>query len=212
MPSPATRSIAKSKRLAVSGRAKRDGSVLLYSSSSTSGESSSSMKRKGSFFTRTVKEMRRGMSQLLEQIKDLLKKAKEKDYEGFRMITKPYPAWVDTIPFPLGFSQPDFKMFGGTGDPRQHIAHFLPGGKGLSFDNGVEAYYTDACFYKKTSQNKAKGETEGVEAQTKKTFCYILKSQRKPGAITLAPINSTLELKDAFVLPLRKIEIGGELP
>lgn len=41
------------------------------------------------------------------------------------MITKPYPAWVDAIPFPPGFSQLDFKMFNGTGDPRQHVAHFL---------------------------------------------------------------------------------------
>ncbi|KAH7853285.1 hypothetical protein Vadar_000919 [Vaccinium darrowii] len=72
--------------------------------------------------------------------------------------------------------------------------------------NGVEAYYADARFYKKASQNKAKGETEGIEAQTKKTFRYIPKSQRKPGASALAPINPTLELKDAFVLPLRKTE------
>ncbi|KAH7862169.1 hypothetical protein Vadar_000977 [Vaccinium darrowii] len=54
--------------------------------------------------------------------------------------------------------------------------------------------------------HKAKGETEGVEAQTKKTFRYIPKSQRKPGASALALINPTLELKDAFVLPLRKTE------
>ncbi|KAH7836484.1 hypothetical protein Vadar_001965 [Vaccinium darrowii] len=72
--------------------------------------------------------------------------------------------------------------------------------------NGVEAYYADARFYKKASQNKAKGETECIEAQTKKTFRYIPKSQRKPGASALAPINPTSELKDAFVLPLRKTE------
>ncbi|KAH7838175.1 hypothetical protein Vadar_022912 [Vaccinium darrowii] len=58
-------------------------------------------------------------------MKKQVKKAKEKDNEGFRMITKPYPAWVDTVSFPPGFSHPDFKMFGGTGDPRHHIAHLL---------------------------------------------------------------------------------------
>ncbi|KAH7845449.1 hypothetical protein Vadar_002112 [Vaccinium darrowii] len=68
------------------------------------------------------------MAMIDDMVKKQIKKAKEKDDEGFRMITKPYPACVDTIPFPPGFSQPDFKMFGGTGDPRQHIAHFLSRG------------------------------------------------------------------------------------
>lgn len=41
------------------------------------------------------------------------------------MITKPYPAWIDSVPYTPGFSQPDFKMFDGTGDPHQHLTHFL---------------------------------------------------------------------------------------
>nr|KUM45286.1 hypothetical protein ABT39_MTgene3459 [Picea glauca] len=41
------------------------------------------------------------------------------------MITKPYPAWIDSVPYTPGFSQPDFKMFDGTGDPHPHLAHFL---------------------------------------------------------------------------------------
>ncbi|KAF7149768.1 hypothetical protein RHSIM_Rhsim02G0166900 [Rhododendron simsii] len=65
------------------------------------------------------------MAMIDDMVKKQVKKAKEKDDEGFRMITKPHPAWVDTVPFPPGFSQPEFKMFGGTGDPRQHTAHFL---------------------------------------------------------------------------------------
>ncbi|KAH7838052.1 hypothetical protein Vadar_021485 [Vaccinium darrowii] len=209
MSGPVTRSMAKSKELA--GGVRCDGSVLHYSSSSSSGESSPSTKSGPRSITKVVsvmmadvnddeqssnsqqnqqlleeriaslqeqlKKRDEEMSQLMEQIKGLqaqgkqkvyafpggslespkftegnghfftdpigsnmspilmamidemvkkqVKKAKEKDDEGFRMITKPYPAWVDTVPFPPGFSQPDFKMFGGTGDPRQHIAHFL---------------------------------------------------------------------------------------
>lgn len=41
------------------------------------------------------------------------------------MITKPYPAWIDSVPYTPGFSQPDFQMFDGTGDPHPHLAHFL---------------------------------------------------------------------------------------
>ncbi|KAG5529107.1 hypothetical protein RHGRI_029692 [Rhododendron griersonianum] len=74
----------------------------------------------------------------------------------------------------------------------------------------VDAYYVDARFYTKASQNRAKGstktDTQSVKAQTKKAFRYIPKSQRKPGASALAPIDLTLELKDAFVLPLQKAE------
>lgn len=54
-------------------------------------------------------------------VKKKVKKAKEKD-EDNRMIT---PAWIDSVPYTLGFSQPDFKMFDGRGDPHQHLAHFL---------------------------------------------------------------------------------------
>ncbi|KAG5554457.1 hypothetical protein RHGRI_012105 [Rhododendron griersonianum] len=74
----------------------------------------------------------------------------------------------------------------------------------------VDAYYADARFYTKTSQNRVKGSTEtntkSVKAQTKKAFRYVPKSQRKLGASALAPIDPTLELKDAFVLPLQKAE------
>lgn len=38
-----------------------------------------------------------------DMVKKQVKKVKDKDDEGFRMITKPYPAWVDTVPFPPGF-------------------------------------------------------------------------------------------------------------
>lgn len=41
------------------------------------------------------------------------------------MITKPTPAWIDSVPYTPGFSQPDLKMFDGRGDPHQHLAHFL---------------------------------------------------------------------------------------
>lgn len=52
------------------------------------------------------------------------KEAKEKE-EDNRMITKSTPAWIDSVPYTPGFSQPDFKMFDGRGDPHQHLAHFL---------------------------------------------------------------------------------------
>lgn len=57
-------------------------------------------------------------------VKKQVKEAKEKE-EDNRMITKPTPAWIDSVPYTPGFSQPDFKMFDGTGDPHQHLAHFL---------------------------------------------------------------------------------------
>ena len=57
-------------------------------------------------------------------VKKKVKEAKEKE-EDNRTITKPYPAWIDSVPYTPGFSQPDFKMFDGTGDPHQHLTHFL---------------------------------------------------------------------------------------
>lgn len=33
--------------------------------------------------------------------------------------------WVDTVSFPQNFRIPDFKMFKGTRNLKQHIAHFL---------------------------------------------------------------------------------------
>jgi hypothetical protein len=36
---------------------------------------------------------------------------------------KPYPAWHDDVPFPMGYHQPKFKEFDGTGCPHEHIAH-----------------------------------------------------------------------------------------
>ena len=76
--------------------------------------------------------------------------------------------------------------------------------------NGVEAYYVDARFYSGTSQKKDKGKnlkkTEDTQAPGTKSFQYIPRSERKPGASALVPINPTLELKDKFILPLRKTE------
>lgn len=57
-------------------------------------------------------------------VKKQVKEAKEKE-EDNRVITKPYPAWIDSVPYTPGFSQPDLKMFDGTGDPHQHLARFL---------------------------------------------------------------------------------------
>ncbi|KAH7851388.1 hypothetical protein Vadar_010853 [Vaccinium darrowii] len=54
------------------------------------------------------------MAVIDDMVKNQVKRAKEKDDEGFQMITKPCSAWVDTVPFPPGM-----------GDPRHHIAHFL---------------------------------------------------------------------------------------
>ncbi|CAL5431262.1 unnamed protein product [Camellia sinensis] len=65
------------------------------------------------------------MAMIDDMVRRQVKKVKEKGDENFQIITKSYPAWVDAVTFPSGFSQPDFKMFDGTGDPRQHVAHFL---------------------------------------------------------------------------------------
>ncbi|XP_028100105.1 uncharacterized protein LOC114299540 [Camellia sinensis] len=82
----------------------------------------------------------------------------------------------------------------------------------------VEAYYTDARFYTKTSQRKGKDvkkseDTPNVEdvlestpVSTKRTFRYVPKSERKLGAKALAPINPILDLKGEFTLPLRRTE------
>jgi len=39
-------------------------------------------------------------------VKKRVKEAKEKE-EDNHMITKPYPAWIDSVPYTPGFSQPD---------------------------------------------------------------------------------------------------------
>jgi hypothetical protein len=38
---------------------------------------------------------------------------------------KPYSVWHDDVPFPMGYHQPKFKEFNGTGCPHKHIVHFL---------------------------------------------------------------------------------------
>ena len=37
---------------------------------------------------------------------------------------RPYPEEFDLIQYPKGFVAPSFKVFDGTGNPRQHLAHF----------------------------------------------------------------------------------------
>ncbi|PKU61118.1 hypothetical protein MA16_Dca028353 [Dendrobium catenatum] len=37
---------------------------------------------------------------------------------------RPYPEEFDAVPYPKGFVPPSFKIFDGTGNPRQHIAYF----------------------------------------------------------------------------------------
>ncbi|KAL3514711.1 hypothetical protein ACH5RR_027428 [Cinchona calisaya] len=34
-----------------------------------------------------------------------------------KLISKPYQSWIDKVPFPPGFTQPEFKMFNGKGHP-----------------------------------------------------------------------------------------------
>ena len=38
---------------------------------------------------------------------------------------KPYPAWIDSVPFPPGYVMPSFCMFNALGNPEQDLAHFL---------------------------------------------------------------------------------------
>ncbi|KAL3529065.1 hypothetical protein ACH5RR_008387 [Cinchona calisaya] len=42
-----------------------------------------------------------------------------------KLISKPYPSWIDKVSFPPGFTQLEFKMFNGKGNPRQHVSYFL---------------------------------------------------------------------------------------
>ncbi|KAI0524718.1 hypothetical protein KFK09_004102 [Dendrobium nobile] len=37
---------------------------------------------------------------------------------------RPYPEEYDLVPYPKGFIPPSFKNFDGTGNPKQHLAHF----------------------------------------------------------------------------------------
>ncbi|WJZ97157.1 hypothetical protein VitviT2T_015785 [Vitis vinifera] len=38
---------------------------------------------------------------------------------------KAYPVYIDLVPFPPNYQQPQFSHFDGTGSPTEHIAHFL---------------------------------------------------------------------------------------
>ena len=71
--------------------------------------------------------------------------------------------------------------------------------------SGIAAYYADARFYVKRPQKKDECD-KNLQVPTKRTFRYVPQSERKPGASALTPINPTLELKNEFVLPLRKTE------
>ncbi|KAI0493920.1 hypothetical protein KFK09_024047 [Dendrobium nobile] len=56
-----------------------------------------------------------------QQVKDALAKA-----HSTSSISKgrPYPEEFDSVPYPKGFVPPSFKNFDGTGNPKQHLAHF----------------------------------------------------------------------------------------
>lgn len=72
------------------------------------------------FFYTSLTTLLATMNQL---VKKKVKEAKEKE-EDNRMISKPYPAWIDSVPYTPGFSQPDLSSTE-RGDPHQHLAHFL---------------------------------------------------------------------------------------
>lgn len=40
-------------------------------------------------------------------------------------IGKPYPTWIDSVPFPPGYVMPQFCMFNALSKPEQDLAHFL---------------------------------------------------------------------------------------
>lgn len=40
-------------------------------------------------------------------------------------VTKPYPAWVESITFPTNFKMSKFKMFNSTRNPPQYLAHYI---------------------------------------------------------------------------------------
>ncbi|XP_020685009.1 uncharacterized protein LOC110101440 [Dendrobium catenatum] len=56
-----------------------------------------------------------------QQVKDALAKV-----HSTSSISKgrPYPEEFDSVPYPKGFVPPSFKNFDGTGNPKQHLAHF----------------------------------------------------------------------------------------
>ncbi|KAG8367735.1 hypothetical protein BUALT_Bualt16G0103800 [Buddleja alternifolia] len=66
---------------------------------------------------------------LLACVDDLIKREIKRNEDGMthnlKIVTKPYPSWVDKVPFPPGFTQPEFRRFDGKGNPREHVAHFI---------------------------------------------------------------------------------------
>lgn len=52
-----------------------------------------------------------------------VKKAKDGGVSNTKLVTKPYPAWADKVPFPPPFTQPEFIGSNGKGNPR--VAHFI---------------------------------------------------------------------------------------
>ncbi|KAG8362650.1 hypothetical protein BUALT_BualtUnG0054700 [Buddleja alternifolia] len=66
---------------------------------------------------------------LLAYVNDLIKREIKRNEDGMthnlKIVTKPYPSWVDKVPFPPGFTQPEFRRFDGKGNPREHVAHFI---------------------------------------------------------------------------------------
>ncbi|KAG8376466.1 hypothetical protein BUALT_Bualt09G0066400 [Buddleja alternifolia] len=66
---------------------------------------------------------------LLAYVDDLVKREIKRNEDGMthnlKIVTKPYPSWVDKVPFPPGFTQPEFRRFDGKGNPREHVAHFI---------------------------------------------------------------------------------------
>lgn len=59
------------------------------------------------------KEMKEAMQQMQEISK--LKQAG---------VTSPYPAWMDKVPYPPKFQQPNLQHYNGQTSPRQHLCHF----------------------------------------------------------------------------------------
>ncbi|XXG72310.1 hypothetical protein AAC387_Pa07g1440 [Persea americana] len=58
---------------------------------------------------------------VLQTIKEVTNPVGKIDFD----YQKPYPSHMDEVPFPPGYTMPNFENFDGSGDPSEFLAHFV---------------------------------------------------------------------------------------
>lgn len=71
----------------------------------------------------------------------------EKEVEMTPTVTKPYPAWIRSVPSLPNFKMPDDKMFSGLGNPNQQIVHYMLRCMPVIWNNNHERCTISAAFH-----------------------------------------------------------------